>query len=342
MASAHRERFMSEISTSSSDSLCLDLSNPCDTIGEVDSSKNLLNIDAKNGHCKGEKSSSSRCSLAVASLIISVVCLVGILLLFVCFHGSFLSGKKSEQEKVCMPCSQVNPSPLAEGESPLLRLLDIQVDSDGEPETCCASTPAQYATLFKLILKRQEQVKKLADILGNGNDTDDVKDDGNGVIGRRAVSAHLLTKPSPPSTDEKGNSMQQWKSPQDSPMSHVRGLQFHKNKLYVQKEGLYFVYCQILYNKAPPPKVMTPHAAYLAGLASHYVRRFSLLRPATSGLLLKARHTRMTGLDDRHSSYVGGLFFLHTGDELFVQVSVPGLVSHDPVASFFGLFKVGN
>jgi hypothetical protein len=49
-----------------------------------------------------------------------------------------------------------------------------------------------------------------------------------------------------------------------------------------------------------------------------------------------------SGENDRHSSWVGGLFFLHPGDQLFVQVSLPQHVSHDDMASFFGLFKVGN
>ena len=134
--------------------------------------------------------------------------------------------------------------------------------------------------------------------------------------------------------------MQQWKSPKESPLSHVKkGLTFHDNKIYVQTEGLYFIYCQILFNRhdphpeddREPPK-----------LASHYVRRHSLQYPASTGILLKARHTRVSGNDDRHSSYVGGLFFLHAGDQIFVQVSVPELVSYDDRASFFGLFRVGN
>ena len=104
----------------------------------------------------------------------------------------------------------------------------------------------------------------------------------------------------------------------------------------MQRPGLYFVYCQILYNRAATDT--HPHPK----LASNYVSRHSVVYPASSGILLKARHTRASGVDDRHSSYVGGLFFLHAGDQLFVQVSIPELVSHDDKASFFGLFRVGN
>ncbi|XP_070213281.1 CD40 ligand-like [Littorina saxatilis] len=244
-----------------------------------------------------------------------------------------------------MPCDQISPNPLEEAESPNLQQLEIEDGAlDGESKICCARTPAQYAALFKLILKRQEEVKKLADVLGSrGKDVDGEFGEGGdgssvGSPAVSAVSAHLLTKPTAPQfTDEEGNVLQQWKSPSESPVSHVRqGLKFHDSKIYVQSAGLYFVYCQILYNRATGD-----HHDYPA-LASNYVKRHSVLYPASSGILLKARHTRMSGENDRHSSYVGGLFFLHAGDQLFVQVAVPELVSHDDKASFFGLFKVGN
>lgn len=138
-------------------------------------------------------------------------------------------------------------------------------------------------------------------------------------------------------TGRKDKPIQQWKSPTESPGSHVRtGLKFHDNKIFVQTQGLYFIYCQILFNRFEGDD--QTHSR----LASSYVQRHSVLYPATSGILLKSRHTRSSGEDDRHSSFVGGLFFLHPGDQLFVRVSVPQLVSHDDKASFFGLFKVGN
>ena len=119
-------------------------------------------------------------------------------------------------------------------------------------------------------------------------------------------------------------------------MSHVKeGLRFNNNRIYVQSAGLYFVYCQVLY---------TPSEAQAddSTIASTYVRRFSILRPSAASFLLKARHTRHMPAEDRQSSYVGGVFQLYKGDTLYVQVSRPDLVSHDDVASFFGLFKVGQ
>jgi hypothetical protein len=48
------------------------------------------------------------------------------------------------------------------------------------------------------------------------------------------------------STDPEKMFLQQWKAPNESPVSHVRaGLKFYDDKIYVQSEGLYFVYCQV-------------------------------------------------------------------------------------------------
>ncbi|XP_076454341.1 CD40 ligand-like [Babylonia areolata] len=342
MSGSERVRMMSQTSSLSSDSSVIDPSENAYAIVQVDSDVNLLSrIKGDDAvHRRGENSSSRSCSIAVVSLCLSVVCLLAVAALFaLTFYGTDGSAV-SDQERVCVPCGHINPNPMVDGESPLLQQLEVYPASDdGGEDKCCASTPAQFAALFKLIIQRQEEVKNLADILDNENSDNDATDV---AMGGKSVSAHLLAKPNSQAMDEQGRSMQRWKSPAESPVSHVRGgLTFHDNKLYVREAGIYFVYCQILYNRPEGPHQEEDSSAS-PQLASHYVKRYSLVYPSASGLLLKARHTRASGRDDRHSSYVGGLFFLHAGDQLYVQVSVPDLVSNDDRASFFGLFKVGN
>ena len=98
-------------------------------------------------------------------------------------------------------------------------------------------------------------------------------------------------------------------------MSHVAGgLKFLNNRFIVQSPGLYYVYCQVMY---------TPSTDDNAGLTSTYVKRYSVLRPSAPNLLLKARHTRHNPDNDRHSSYVGGVFQLHKGDTLCLLYTSP-------------------
>ena len=86
----------------------------------------------------------------------------------------------------------------------------------------------------------------------------------------------------------------------------------------------------------------TPDPTFTDETVSFYVKRHSILRPSSSGIVLKSRHTRSDIESDRHSSYIGAVFELHKGDSLYVENSAPELLSHDDIASFFGLFKVGH
>lgn len=343
MACNGRPRHESECSTVSSDSSLLDGSDTSPPYASVVEVESYLLEDSKVNASRYKGRNCYR-RIAVVSLCISVVCLVVTSVLGGCgLCYVYFGGVGNAHEKVCMPCSDVSSIPMEEFESPVSQMLEVTVGEDGE-STCCAHTPAQYAALFKLILKRQEAVKRLADVLGSpnsmpgvgANGADDVKNGPTvkSLTGGNAVSAHLLSKPMTAYPSEV-SAIQQWKSPEESPVSHVRlGIKFHENKLFVQVAGLYFVYCQIMYHKAGE------NAFPQDIVASNYVKRHSLTVPAASSILLKARHT--SGDNDRHSSWVGGLFFLHVGDQLFVEVSSPELISHDDTASFFGLFKIGN
>ncbi|KAL8625582.1 hypothetical protein ACOMHN_014670 [Nucella lapillus] len=314
---------------------------------------------------QGDKSSRTTTTLAIISLIISVFCLVGLGLFsswfFVLNKGELfphaeagLRGEKAEE--VCVPCLQISPNPLDSSPSELWGRLDVKYGDDNDTEICCASTSAQFAVLFKLILQRQQAVKRLADSLDaqatkkNGSDVmkDDVSAGHVTQFGVSAVSAHLVFKPKPTaaSVEETEALEQQWKSPEESPMSHVReGLQYRNKRVTVKTPGRYYVYCQVLYSPSHSPSPSSPrHSddAITRDVASAYVRRYSILRPAAPGFLLKMRHTRHDVTKDRHSSYAGGVFQLHRGDSLYVQVSRPDLVSHDDMGTFFGLFRIGD
>lgn len=131
--------------------------------------------------------------------------------------------------------------------------------------------------------------------------------------------------------------MQRWRAPEDSSFSHVRpGLTFRDNAIYVVSPGLYYVYCHILFDLEDEEKGSNSR------LVSSYVLRDSLISPEASGILMKTRHFRHDDVNDRHGNYVGRLVLLDRGDNLYVKVSDPSLVSSDEKSSFFGLFRVGD
>ncbi|XP_076454238.1 uncharacterized protein LOC143289190 [Babylonia areolata] len=331
------------------------------SISESASSDRLLPPARDSVSVQGRHSARAARRMAIASLAVSVLCVAGVVavalwLTVLSKKGDLLPLDRvvGKGEEVCVPCVQISPSPLlspSSSPSPLWAGLDVRGgglegqgeggNNDTEDEmTCCASTPAQFALLFKLILQRQQAVKKLADALESEtkkNLSDVTADDllkNVTQLGVSAVSAHLLFKPD--KSAKAGQARQpKWKSPSESPLSHVKaGLSLHNNGIVVSSPGRYFVYLQVLFSPSSSPSAHS--------VASAYVERFSILRPSASGLLLKTRHTRHDVTEDRHSSYVGAVYHLHRGDWLYVKVSDPDLLSHDDVGTFFGLFRVGD
>lgn len=113
----------------------------------------------KKEHCSraGQRSCSvSSRSMAVASLVISILCLLTVL---GCGCWVFVFGKekfwdprsKATSEKVCLPCIQVNPHPLGEAQTSFSDGLEVRHDAGSDVKLCCANSIAQYAVLFKLV-----------------------------------------------------------------------------------------------------------------------------------------------------------------------------------------------
>lgn len=336
------------LSQSSSDSSLISVGSSS-AYADVESASAELIQNKHNKHCiEKERNSISTCTRAAAitSLLLSVVCVLVVATFcswFFFVNGGVLSASVAKvlqpNEEVCLPCIQVNPNPFEDTPSSDIEQLDIRYDSENDTEICCALTSAQYAALFKLILKRQQEVKNLADVLGSASSQ---SKEGTAMAvssATSAVSAHLVYKPKT-AAHMTSIDMQYWKTPAESAgRSHVReGLKYHDNRIYVQTPGLYFVYCQIMYGDSSEPSSQRAEPRVI----SNYVERFSVVKPGISGILLKSRHTRYHEEKDRHSSYVGGLFQLHQGDQLYVRVAHQEYVAHDDMASFFGLFKVSG
>ncbi|XP_025099237.1 tumor necrosis factor ligand superfamily member 11-like [Pomacea canaliculata] len=266
--------------------------------------------------------------LAILSFVITVVCfLIVAATAVVVVVRSHVAARQESEEQTCVPCLQLTPDPTSEVKSMLLETLDVHVEAD--EEICCARTRSQYAAVFKLILLRQQGARHLAEIL---------KESDYSVYNKSsAVSAHLILNSAANRGESPQKLVQRWRAPEDSSFSHVRpGLTFRDNAIYVVSPGLYYVYCHILFDLEDEEKGSNSR------LVSSYVLRDSLISPEASGILMKTRHFRHDDVNDRHGNYVGRLVLLDRGDNLYVKVSDPSLVSSDEKSSFFGLFRVGD
>ncbi|XP_025098435.1 tumor necrosis factor ligand superfamily member 10-like [Pomacea canaliculata] len=270
---------------------------------------------------KGRKLRLARvaCVVSVISLLIAVSVSVWVLLVSLTNWPSSLA---ETDRTLCLPCEYVTYDP--SDRSWLKNALEVRRDHNGSV-TCCATTKAQYLTLLQLSFRSREKKEQ--------EHTDPWTQTKPPVPSppapQRAVSAHLLFRRGLGSGQR-----QQWSGPNETHLSHVTpGLRFYDNSLYVVTPGVYYVYAQFLFDVDLEGG---PH------VVSGYVYRDSVVLPPISGILLKARHTRLGGDRDFHVSHVGGLFQLQAGDQLYVRTSNTTLVSNDERGSFFGLFRIGD
>ena len=77
---------------------------------------------------------------------------------------------------------------------------------------------------------------------------------------------------------------------------------------------------------------------------SHYIYRYNIIYPhGGEERLIQNSLTKCIGENKQfgeYSSYLGALFHLRRGDEIFVKVSNLTLIFREPKLNYFGLFKL--
>ncbi|XP_007890910.1 tumor necrosis factor ligand superfamily member 10 [Callorhinchus milii] len=182
---------------------------------------------------------------------------------------------------------------------------------------------------------------------GQEGKTDMHKGDWPGLPtkGRNTVhhAAHLIAWPPTKKTAhengpgnnfpcEKGSPIKQWSTGYPA---FTRNMNYTSGKLVITKPGLYYVYCQVSFRltseKNSDGKTIVPFVQYI------YMQRMADL----STLLMKASKTPLD--TSKRSSFnsvnQGGVFQLKRGDQLFVSVTEPKVVSNDE-ATYFGIFEL--
>ena len=77
---------------------------------------------------------------------------------------------------------------------------------------------------------------------------------------------------------------------------------------------------------------------------SHYLYRYNIIYPnGGEEKLVQNSITKSSGPNKafgEYTSYLGAVFHLRQGDEIFVKVSNLTMMARDPKSNYFGLFKV--
>lgn len=241
-----------------------------------------------------------------------------------------------EKEELCLPCDEVRLGPSYEED----RVLDYFVRkpaTDTDPEQCCVETPAQLLKMLQLFVER-----KYREEIAEGNIK--ISSSSSGDEGAQPPAAHLMgsvRRPEIPTIPGRQFPISQWISDED--LAFTNRVQYRHGRIVIRDSGLYYVYSQIsfleVFDVASNHKDDTGSQSL-----SHYLYRYNIIYPkGGEESMIQNSITKCWDQNKafgEYTSYLGAVFYLRQGDELFVKVSNLTLMVREPKLNYFGLFKI--
>lgn len=239
-----------------------------------------------------------------------------------------------EKEELCLLCDEVRLGPSTEEDS----MLDTFVrkrPSPGAKEQCCVETPKQLLQLLQLFVERNYREE-----MAQGNIK--VETSSNTEPREQKPAAHLMgsvIKPEQPTAPGRQFPISHWISSED--LAFTNKVQYRHGRIVILEAGHYYVYSQLSFLEV----FDTPNAVETGSQSlSHYIYRYNIIYPhGGEELMIQNSLTKCWGQNKafgEYTSYLGSLFYLRQGDELFVKVSNLTLIVREPKLNYFGLFKI--
>ncbi|XP_004685899.1 PREDICTED: CD40 ligand [Condylura cristata] len=169
------------------------------------------------------------------------------------------------------------------------------------------------------------------DIMLNNNKVNEKKMDGQNFQMQKGdqdpqIAAHVISEAS-----SKTASVLQWARKGYYTMSSNLVTLENGRQLTVKRQGLYYIYAQVTFCSNREASAQAPFIASLCLRSDGGSER----------ILLRAANTRSSSKPcGQQSVHLGGVFELHPGASVFVNVTDPSQVSHGTGFTSFGLLKL--
>ncbi|XP_029633496.1 tumor necrosis factor ligand superfamily member 10 [Octopus sinensis] len=288
-------------------------------------------------------------ALFVSVLVGIVVLIIVIAVLFVNFNSELKNHSHApkvgeqiskmlnrENEELCVPCDNLRLGPSIEED----RFLDkLTRKDDPKGEQCCVESPKQLLDMLNLFIERRyrEEMAKGNIKLSNEDSPGDKEN---------VPAAHMMgsIKSNVPSrVPGKQITIGEWIFNRD--LGFIQRAKYRHGRIVIPSTGVYFIYSQVSFlevvdikqGNSKPPSTTSPSL-------SHYLYRYNLIYPhGGEETLIQNSITKCWGHNKsfgEYTSYLGAVFQLRQGDEIFVKVSNLTLLTNDPKSNYFGLFKI--
>ncbi|XP_076454220.1 uncharacterized protein LOC143289179 [Babylonia areolata] len=254
-----------------------------------------------------------------------------------------------EREELCVPCSEVRLGPSPEEEA----MLNVFTKRDSrEGQKCCVERPAELLRLLELYINKtyRQEIAKGHISMRQSSSSDDPQD---------KPAAHLMGYPQRQDQNQAPGRqfpISMWIYRED--LAFINHVTYRYGRIVVPDDGLYYVYSQVAFLEVLSPSNggsgggggsgRSPSSAGAYGTESpslsHYLYRYNIIYPnGGEEKLVQNSITKCWGPNrafGEYTSYLGAVFHLRQGDEVFVKVSNLTMMALDPKSNYFGLFKL--
>ncbi|KAL3847946.1 hypothetical protein ACJMK2_018835 [Sinanodonta woodiana] len=239
-----------------------------------------------------------------------------------------------KREELCLPCDQIRLGPSLE-EDMMLDAFVRKHSTDGEQ--CCVETPSQLLRMLELFVERKYRQE-----MAKGNIKLTSSSPAEQSDEKRPV-AHLMgsvQRPELPSVPGRQFPISQWIYDED--LAFYNLVSYRHGRIVILTPGLYYVYSQVSFLEMFGIGSNTAETGSQS--LSHYLYRYNIVYPnGGEETLIQNSITKCWGQNKNfgeYTSYLGAIFQLRQGDELFVKVSNLSLIVRDPKQNYFGVFKL--
>ncbi|XP_072567929.1 tumor necrosis factor ligand superfamily member 14-like [Paramormyrops kingsleyae] len=148
------------------------------------------------------------------------------------------------------------------------------------------------------------------------------------VPGKNRMQASVSpSKPSAHLTGSSNNGLLMWGEFGDA---FLHDMKIQDNKLYVTKEGFYYIYSSIMF--------IEPHLGPFKHSVLRHTPRYGSELELMKAICYSSQEQKMSNM---RNSYLGGTFRLYAGDSLSIKLENNTLVRHQLVTdNFFGAFMI--
>ncbi|KAJ8313459.1 hypothetical protein KUTeg_008982 [Tegillarca granosa] len=240
--------------------------------------------------------------------------------------------KMLEREELCISCENIKLGPSVEEDKMLDTFIRKHDPDSHDGEQCCVETSKQLLTMLELFIEKRYRQE-----MARGN----IKIPVSPETESDRPAAHLMGSVS--RLDQDPVPGQQFPISSwiyDVDLAFTNRVEYRHGRIVVPSDGLYYVYSQVSFLEF----FRRGNTASFGNSLSHYIYRYNIIYSnGGEENLIQNSITKCWGRNQQfgeYTSYLGALFYLRKGDELFVKVSNLTLVAREPKLNYFGLFKL--